>query len=96
MGHIHNRKKLGVSDARRETTLRALRRMTFGTYANAVKALSLSRLTLYRAETGKPVSAETKKRLEAAFGLPFSKLKTPFVNSIIREAASKKAPRGSR
>jgi hypothetical protein len=68
-----------------ETTLRALRRTTYGTVIRAGRKLGLSRWTLHRAECGGAVGPDTRRKLEKAFKLPWPTLMRPFVDQVIGE-----------
>lgn len=71
-----------MTGLRSESSLRALRRITFGTVADASKALGISRWTLHRAENGGAVGPETRSRLEQTFNLPWHELMRPFIDQI--------------
>ena len=67
---------------RRESTMRVLRRLTFGTIARAAKCLGVCRRTIYRAEVGHRVSADTQRLLEATFHLPWAQLRADFEETV--------------
>jgi DNA-binding XRE family transcriptional regulator len=70
-----------------ESTLRALRRTTFGTVDEAAHALGISRWTLHRAEHGGAVGSETQRKIAEVFGIPWRTLMRPFIDQVIEEAS---------
>jgi hypothetical protein len=68
-----------------ETVLRVLRRHEYGRLKNAAPALGISTWTLRRAELGGCVGAETRRKLEAAFGLSWRSLMRDWVSGIVGE-----------
>jgi hypothetical protein len=67
-----------------ETTLRALRRLRGRQKGEAAK-MGLSARTLRSAELRIPVSAATRKRLEAEFNLPWQSLMSDWLDEVTSE-----------
>jgi hypothetical protein len=68
-----------------ETVLRVLRRLEYGSQADAAAAFGLSAWTLRRAERGATVGPKARRKLEAAFGLPWRALMRDWVSGIFGE-----------
>jgi hypothetical protein len=64
------------------TCLTIVRRRIFGSLDNAARATGIPRSTLQKAESGRPLSAPTRSRIERIYRVPLEELQKPFLGDL--------------